>query len=393
MIGGGQAGLAVSHALTDAGSSTSCSSATASCTPGATTAGTRSASSRPTGSARCPGTPTPATTPTASWSGRDPRLRRGLRARFPPLMEGVAVTAYPRRRGVRVETSHGDLTADAVVLAVGGYHAPKVPGADVSARSPASTPTYRNPHSLPDGKVLVVGTGQSGAQIAEDLHLAGREVHLAVGTAPRVARFYRGRDCVAWLHDMGHYRMPITEHPQGSARARRPTTTSPAATAGRPRPARVRPRRHGAARPAPGRRGRRAALRRRPAGEPRRRRRDHGAHQGRDRPPDRQPAASTRRRSPATTPVWAPPGDGSARSTPPELSAIVWATGFPATGRGSAVFDGFDPSTTAASPRLPALRHRPPVAAHLGLRPLRRSRPGRGVRPEHLAMRAAAVVS
>ena len=39
--------------------------------------------------------------------------------------------------------------------------------------------------------------------------------HLAVGTAPRVARFYRGRDCVAWLHDMGHYDMPITEHPQG----------------------------------------------------------------------------------------------------------------------------------------------------------------------------------
>jgi putative flavoprotein involved in K+ transport len=58
---------------------------------------------------------------------------------------------------------------------------------------------------LPPGAVLVVGTGQSGCQIAEDLHLAGRQVHLAVGGAPRVARFYRGRDCVDWLNEMGHY--------------------------------------------------------------------------------------------------------------------------------------------------------------------------------------------
>jgi putative flavoprotein involved in K+ transport len=59
--------------------------------------------------------------------------------------------------------------------------------------------------------VLVVGTGQSGCQIAEDLHLAGRTVHLATGSAPRVARFYRGRDCVAWLSDMGTYSRGIDE--------------------------------------------------------------------------------------------------------------------------------------------------------------------------------------
>lgn len=56
---------------------------------------------------------------------------------------------------------------------------------------------YRRPDQLPPGEVLVIGTGQSGCQIAEDLHLAGRRVHLAVGSAPRVARFYRGRDVVA----------------------------------------------------------------------------------------------------------------------------------------------------------------------------------------------------
>jgi putative flavoprotein involved in K+ transport len=76
---------------------------------------------------------------------------------------------------------------------------------------------YRNPDQLPAGEVLVVGTGQSGAQIAEDLHLAGRTVHLAVGRAPRIARTYRGRDVVAWLHDLGHYDLPVTEHRDGEA--------------------------------------------------------------------------------------------------------------------------------------------------------------------------------
>jgi putative flavoprotein involved in K+ transport len=65
--------------------------------------------------------------------------------------------------------------------------------------------------------VLVVGTGQSGAQIAEDLHLEGRQVHLAVGGAPRVARFYRGRDCMTWLADMGLYDKAAPEYPGGKA--------------------------------------------------------------------------------------------------------------------------------------------------------------------------------
>jgi putative flavoprotein involved in K+ transport len=59
----------------------------------------------------------------------------------------------------------------------------------------------------------VVGSGQSGAQIAEDLHLAGRQVHLCVGDAPRVARRHRGKDVVEWLHLMGYYDLPVHEHP------------------------------------------------------------------------------------------------------------------------------------------------------------------------------------
>ena len=70
---------------------------------------------------------------------------------------------------------------------------------------------YRNAAALPPGEVLVVGTGQSGCQIAEDLHLVGRKVHLAVGSAPRCARRHRGRDVVEWLEDMGHYDLPIDQ--------------------------------------------------------------------------------------------------------------------------------------------------------------------------------------
>jgi putative flavoprotein involved in K+ transport len=77
-------------------------------------------------------------------------------------------------------------SADQVVVAVGGYHIPVVPRA--AERLPADivqihSSQYLNPQSLPEGEVLVVGTGQSGCQIAEDLHLAGRRVHLGVGDA------------------------------------------------------------------------------------------------------------------------------------------------------------------------------------------------------------------
>jgi putative flavoprotein involved in K+ transport len=115
-----------------------------------------------------------------------------------------------------VATSQGDFTADQVVVASGGYHTPIVPR--MADRLPAGivqiqSSQYRNPEVLPDGAVLVVGSGQSGAQIAEDLHLGGRKVYLAVGEAPRCARFYRGRDVVDWLADMHYYDMPVEQHP------------------------------------------------------------------------------------------------------------------------------------------------------------------------------------
>ncbi|RDH76952.1 MSMEG_0569 family flavin-dependent oxidoreductase [Mycolicibacterium moriokaense] len=112
------------------------------------------------------------------------------------------------------------LTCEHAVVATGGYPVPVMP-AFATALDPTVTQIhseqYRNPAQLPNGAVLVVGTGQSGAQIAEDLHLAGRQVHLAVGNAPRVARFYRGRDCMTWLADMGLYDKAAGEYPGGRA--------------------------------------------------------------------------------------------------------------------------------------------------------------------------------
>ncbi len=136
----------------------------------------------------------------------------------PPLREGVAVTRVCQPQDVfELTTTLGTFTADQVVIAVGSYHDPKFPA--MAAHLPETivqlhSSSYKNPAALPEGDVLVVGTGQSGCQIAEDLHLAGRRVHLSVGGAPRAPRRYRGKDAVDWLHQMGYYDLAIDDHPQ-----------------------------------------------------------------------------------------------------------------------------------------------------------------------------------
>ncbi|MGH3707489.1 MAG: MSMEG_0569 family flavin-dependent oxidoreductase [Pseudonocardiaceae bacterium] len=134
----------------------------------------------------------------------------------PPVIEKVAATRLRRDRKGRylVGTSRGELVADQVVLATGPYQMSLIPR--LADRLPDEltqlhSSHYRSPDRLPPGEVLVVGTGQSGCQIAEDLHLAGRQVHLVVGSAPRVARRYRGRDVVAWLDAVGYYRKAVEE--------------------------------------------------------------------------------------------------------------------------------------------------------------------------------------
>lgn len=133
-----------------------------------------------------------------------------------PVFENTAVNSVERMAGggFKVETSAGTVTADSVVLATSLYARPAIPRS--AERLPDAilqlhTVDYRNPQQLPEGAVIVVGSGQSGCQIAEDLHLAGRKVHMVTGNAPRCARFYRGRDVVDWLSDVGQYEITV-EH-------------------------------------------------------------------------------------------------------------------------------------------------------------------------------------
>ncbi|MCB8879791.1 MSMEG_0569 family flavin-dependent oxidoreductase [Acidisoma cellulosilytica] len=146
------------------------------------------------------------------------RYIEGFVASFPvPLHQGVSVRRLSQNGdGYLLQTDHGTMTADQVVVATGGYHDPVRPDWSY-AIDPAITQIhsqeYLRPAQLPEGATLVIGSGQSGCQIAEDLHIAGRAVHLCLGDAPRVARRYRGRDVVAWLDSMGYYDMPVDAHP------------------------------------------------------------------------------------------------------------------------------------------------------------------------------------
>lgn len=132
-----------------------------------------------------------------------------------PVMENTAVTAVEKVGDLfRIETSAGTVTSDSVVIATSLYSEPAIPRAAERLSDEIMqlhTADYRNPAQLPEGAVIIVGSGQSGCQIADDLHLAGRKVHLVTGNAPRCARFYRGRDVVDWLADVGQYDITV-EH-------------------------------------------------------------------------------------------------------------------------------------------------------------------------------------
>lgn len=122
-----------------------------------------------------------------------------------PLRFGVwvmAVEPLAGRSGYRVRTSAGDYEAAHVVIATGLYQQPKIP--DFAARLPAGilqlhSGQYRRPDGLPPGAALVVGSGQSGCQIAEELYKSGRRVYLSIGGTGRGPRRYRGQDIFRWL--------------------------------------------------------------------------------------------------------------------------------------------------------------------------------------------------
>jgi putative flavoprotein involved in K+ transport len=142
----------------------------------------------------------------------DPPTRGGIEVRRLGLSEADGHFA--------LETSEGLLEAENVIVAVGTHQHPNIPAWDSRLAEDVvrlHTRDYRNPDQLPDGAVLVVGSGQSGCQVVEDLHGAGRAVHLCVGRAGRLPRRYRGRDIIAWQDLAGFFEVPVDEHPLGPA--------------------------------------------------------------------------------------------------------------------------------------------------------------------------------
>jgi putative flavoprotein involved in K+ transport len=134
-----------------------------------------------------------------------------------PIRTGINVTAVRAGAGwarFRAETDEGDFEARNVVVATGPFQHPSVPV--WSADMPAGvfqlhSSRYQNPKQLPDGAVLVVGAGSSGQQIAEDLLAAGRRVHLSVGRYRPAHRTYRGYDWTWWQERVGYFDTVITE--------------------------------------------------------------------------------------------------------------------------------------------------------------------------------------
>jgi putative flavoprotein involved in K+ transport len=127
-----------------------------------------------------------------------------------PIKTGVEVRKVTRnagRSGFTVETSEGTIEAQRVVAATGPFQRPVIPAiAPVDDRLvQIHSVQYRNPQQLPEGAVLVVGAGSSGAQIADELLRAGREVYLSIGPHDRPPRAYRQRDFCWWLGVLGEW--------------------------------------------------------------------------------------------------------------------------------------------------------------------------------------------
>lgn len=135
--------------------------------------------------------------------------RNSLKVQEQITVENVGSTD---RRFV-VQTSSGTLEADFVVVATGNLNVPKWP--ELGKRLPSFVnqidgTEYRNAAALPPGAVLVIGCGNTGGQIAEELVRKGRRVFLSTGRNGRVPRTYRGRDIFLWLTESGRMDMPRT---------------------------------------------------------------------------------------------------------------------------------------------------------------------------------------
>ena len=136
-----------------------------------------------------------------------------------PVRTGVNVAALrpdTDGKGYRLETSDGPMSARNVVIATGPFQRARIP--DIAAEVPPSicqtdAIRYQSPKALPDGAVLVVGSGASGSQIADELLRSGRRVYLSLGRHRYAPRRYRGRDVIWWLDALGRFDVPVDTFP------------------------------------------------------------------------------------------------------------------------------------------------------------------------------------
>jgi len=126
-----------------------------------------------------------------------------------PVRYGVRAMAVEQESeggGYVIETSGVTFEAANVVVATGLAHQPRLPSFAGELRGEIKqlhSTDYRNPETLRPGAVLVVGSAQSGCQIAEELYQSGRKVYLCVGSAVRMPRRYRSKDIFWWINKFG----------------------------------------------------------------------------------------------------------------------------------------------------------------------------------------------
>ena len=141
-----------------------------------------------------------------------------------PVRFGVQVSSVEANAGgdgYVVTTNDAAIEAANVVIATGLFQSPKIHSlsADIPGRiEQLHSGRYRNPRALPDGTVLVVGSAQSGCQIAQELYQSGRGVYLCIGGTGRVPRRYRGKDIFDWLLELGFFDRTVDDLPSPQAK-------------------------------------------------------------------------------------------------------------------------------------------------------------------------------
>src|SRR5262245_9662013 len=216
IIGGGQAGLAMSHRLSQRGCPSIVVERQRIAERWRTERWDGLRFQNPNWSIQLPDFPFPYADPDAFATSDEIVRYLTAYAKFVGASVRCGVTVQSlRRRGSSIgfvaETSEGGIEAANVVVATGPYQRPKIPTllSNSATVFQVHASRYRRPEQLPPGAVLVVGSGASGVQIAEELLRAGREVYLSVGRHRRMPRRYRGRDLIWWLSALRLDQTPV----------------------------------------------------------------------------------------------------------------------------------------------------------------------------------------